>query len=71
MHKKPKVGAVVSYGVPPATYYISFIDQQVRTASLTSTGKVLIVHHDVLLDDLEVLDERQDSARIARESNEG
>jgi hypothetical protein len=71
MHKKPKVGAVVSYGVPPATYYISFIDQQVRTASLTSTGKVLIVHHDVLLDDLEVLDERQDSARIARESNQG
>jgi hypothetical protein len=71
MIKKPKVGAVVSYGLPPATYYISFIDQQVRTASLTSTGKVLLVHHDVLLDDLEVLDESQDSARIVRQDTEG
>jgi hypothetical protein len=71
MTKKPKVGAVVSYGVPPTTYYISFIDQEVRTASLTSTGKVLIVHHDVPLDDLEVLDESQDSERVVRESTEG
>jgi hypothetical protein len=71
MTKKPKVGAVVSYGVPPATYYISFIDQQVRTASLTSTGTVLTVHHDVPLDDLEVLDESQDTTRIAREATEG
>jgi hypothetical protein len=71
MTRKPKVGAVVSYGVPPATYYISFIDQQVGTASLTSTGKVLIVHHDVRLDDFEVLDESQDSDRIVREGNTG
>jgi hypothetical protein len=71
MTKKPKVGTVVSYGEPPPTYYTSFIDQQVRTASLTSTGKVLIVHHDVLLDDLEVLDDSQGAVRIAREAAKG
>jgi hypothetical protein len=67
---KKKVEAVVSYGVPPATYCISLIDQQVRTASLTSTGKALIVLHDVPLDDAEVLDESQDGARIVREGSE-
>jgi hypothetical protein len=68
--KKQKWRQWFLYGVPPATYCISLIDQQVRTASLTSTGKALIVLHDVSLDDVEVLDESQDGARIVREGSE-
>ena len=57
MPKKLKLGAVVSYGFDqPVTYYISFLDEEAQTASITSVGSgALVIRHNVPLEHLELL----------------
>jgi hypothetical protein len=48
----------VSRGADPLTYYVSYLDPEAKTASITSVGAQLVISHDVPWDELTILDER-------------
>ena len=51
--KKLRVGEAVSYDYDPLfTYYISFLDEEAQTASITSTDDPLVIRHHVPLGQL-------------------
>jgi hypothetical protein len=69
---KLKVGDVVWHGDPPISYFITEIDGKAKTASIksTPTPRAVVIHHNVKLSELTVLDDSQNAARIVREATE-
>jgi hypothetical protein len=71
MPRKLQVGDPVFHGDPPVSYFITAIDDMQKMADLKATsGRSTVVHHNVKLSDLTLLDEGQNAARIAREATE-
>jgi hypothetical protein len=50
------VGNPVFHGDPPISYITMYIDKRKKTAGIKTTGKVLVVHHDVALSELTPLE---------------
>jgi hypothetical protein len=67
---KLKVGDSVWHGDPPISYYITEIDPKAKTVTLksTPTPRAIVIHHNVKLSELTILDESQNASRIAREA---
>jgi hypothetical protein len=58
---KLKVGGTVWHGEPPVEYFIVEFDQTAKTATIKSTPRprVAVIHHNVKLSELTILDSGQ------------